>query len=132
MNWRYPLICLFNLFLGSLVRKCCIGQYLHGSLTTSSQVTRSNVSNTALCLAKYLSLYCFFLRPKIEQLTVKSHICLPIKFVRRLRILSQYKFLQYTKSLNYNQETKYQVKTHKIKIIISFKVSQLYKHYTQT
>lgn len=45
---------------------------LHGSLTTSSYVTKSNWSKTALCFAKYLSLYCFFLRPKIEQFTVNK------------------------------------------------------------
>lgn len=47
--------------------------YLRGTLTTSSYVTRSNWSNTALCLAKYLSRYCFFFRPKIEQLTAMKH-----------------------------------------------------------
>jgi len=41
-------------------------------LTTSSYVTKSNWSKTALCLAKYLSLYCFFLRPKIEQFTASK------------------------------------------------------------
>lgn len=43
---------------------------LPGTLTTSSYVTTSSVSNMALCLAKYLSRHCFFLRPKMEQLTV--------------------------------------------------------------
>jgi hypothetical protein len=47
---------------------------LHGSLTTSSYVTKSNWSKTALCFAKYLSLYCFFLRPKIEQFTASKQI----------------------------------------------------------
>jgi hypothetical protein len=42
---------------------------LLGNFTTSSYVTKSNWSKTALCFAKYLSLYCFFLRPNIEQLT---------------------------------------------------------------
>jgi len=41
-----------------------------GTLTTSSYVTTSSVSKMALCLARYLSRHCFFLRPKMEQLTV--------------------------------------------------------------
>lgn len=48
---------------------------LPGTLTTSSYVTTSSVSNMALCLAKYLSRHCFFLRPKMEQLTVGYTEC---------------------------------------------------------
>lgn len=43
---------------------------LLGTLTTSSYVNKSNWSNTALCLAKYLSRHCFFFRLNIEQFTV--------------------------------------------------------------
>ena len=44
-----------------------------GSRTTSSYVTRSSWSKTALCLAKYLSRDGFFLRPNHEQLTVNTN-----------------------------------------------------------
>ena len=37
-------------------------------IQTSSYVTRSSWSNTALCLARYLSFSCFFFLPKMEQL----------------------------------------------------------------
>lgn len=45
-------------------------EYLRDTLTTSSYDTISNPSYTALCLARYFSRDCFFLRPNIEQLTI--------------------------------------------------------------
>lgn len=46
--------------------------YSRGILTTSSYVTKSSWSKTALCLARYLSRHCFFFRPKIEQFTISQ------------------------------------------------------------
>lgn len=43
-----------------------------GTFTTSSYVTRSSWSKTALCFARYLSRHCFFLRLKMEQLTARK------------------------------------------------------------
>lgn len=56
---------------------------LPGSLTTSSYVTKSNWSNTALCFARYLSRHCFFFLPNIEQLTEKIQHALLVKLILR-------------------------------------------------
>lgn len=77
MRHTFP-ICQFNYSLliahrRAMSVKKILFYWLHspGTFTTSSYVTKSSWSNTALCFAKYLSRHCFFLRLKMEQLTAE-------------------------------------------------------------
>lgn len=104
------------LYVGVVVRNnnlsSCEETNLLGSLTTSSQVTKSSWSKTALCLARYLSLDCFFFLPKIEQLTANMRSSLRLErpgqwrnmlliTIKHMRSTPEYKRLTMSFKLGY-------------------------------